>query len=192
MRLFILSLLIVSAPLRIASALGNTAPAHASEQGQPDVEVLTGYRLRLTLPTSASPETIWAFWEDVENWKQFDRLLEYSNLDSGHVFESGASGYIKASGASRTRFRLSEVERGIGFTETLFVPLYQQIALKRYVRAVPASDTQEAHSLFTHEVVFKGRLRFLAYALAASSFKKELPLVMGRLRALAEERGLVE
>ncbi len=86
----------------------------------------------------------------------------------------------------RTRFVLKEVNQGISFTETLFVPLYQQIELKSYVLAIPASDTQKAHTLFTHEVVFKGRLRFLIYVAVAPSFKKELPLVMQRLRKLAE------
>ncbi len=160
--------------------------AYANEQAQPKVEVLPGYRLSLSLPTSASPETIWALWKDVENWKQFDTLLEYSYLEKGHVFEDGANGFIKARGAARTRFTLRDVAEGESFTETLFVPLYQQIELKRYVQTIPASDTKEEHTLFTHEVVFKGRLRFLIYAIAASSFKKELPLVMQRLRELAE------
>ncbi len=168
------------------SVLANSGLLHAHQDGQPKVEVLSDYRLKLSLPTSASPERIWELWKDVENWKQFDTLLEYSHLDEGHTFESGASGHIKARGAMRTRFTLKEVNQGISFTETLFVPLYQQIELKRYVLAIPASDTQKAHTLFTHEVVFKGRLRFLIYVAAAPSFKKELPLVMQRLRKLAE------
>jgi len=179
-RLFVLFLLFTG----LAS---NSLLAYATEEPIPKVEVLDGYRLRLSLPTSARPETIWGLWEDVENWKQFDTLLEYSNLDVGDKFESGANGYIKARGASRTRFTLSDVVPGTRFTETLFVPLYQQIQLKREVRVIPASDSEESHSVFTHEVIFKGRLRFLIYAIAASSFKKELPLVMQRLRRVAQE-----
>ena len=180
MRLLIFSILLLS-------AIAYDDLAYANELAQPKVEVLPAYRLSLSLPTSASPETIWALWKDVENWKQFDTLLEYSYLEKGHVFEDGSNGFIKARGAARTRFTLSDVAEGVSFTETLFVPLYQQIELKRYVQAIPASDTKEAHTLFTHEVVFKGRLRFLIYAVAASSFKKELPLVMQRLRELAED-----
>ena len=180
MRLLIFSILLLS-------AIAYDDLAYANELAQPKVEVLPAYRLSLSLPTSASPETIWALWKDVENWKQFDTLLEYSYLEKGHVFEDGSNGFIKARGAARTRFTLSDVAEGVSFTETLFVPLYQQIELKRYVQVIPASDTKEAHTLFTHEAVFKGRLRFLIYAVAASSFKKELPLVMHRLRKLAED-----
>jgi len=143
--------------------------------------VLGDYRLKYSLETTASPNSIWRLWSDVENWKKFDTLLEYSYLDEGHKFELGATGVIKADGASKTRFELTEVTPGVSFTETLYVPLYQRIELKRYFEKSDAGKT-----IFTHEVVFKGRLRFLIYAVAAGSFKKELPLVMGRLKDLAE------
>ena len=110
-------------------------------------------------------------------------MLEYSYLDEGYEFELGATGVIKADGARKTRFRLTEVNQGVSFTETLYVPLYQRIELKRYFEKTPNGET-----VFTHEVVFKGRLRFVIYAAAASSFKKELPLVMGRLRDVAESQ----
>ncbi len=154
-----------------------------------DVQVLKGYRLKHSVETTAKPSTIWRLWSDVENWKKFDTLLEYSYLDDGQKFELGATGVIKADGASKTRFTLSEVTQGVSFTETLFVPLYQRIELKRYFEKLETGQT-----VFTHEVVFKGRLRFLIYAVAASTFKKELPLVMGRLKSVAEleESALLE
>ncbi len=148
-----------------------------------EVQVLDGYRLKYSVQTTAKQSTIWRLWSDVENWKKFDTLLEYSYLDEGHQFELGATGAVKADGASKTRFKLIEVTPGVSFTERLFVPLYQSIDLKRYFE-----ESDQGNTIFTHEVVFKGRLRFLIYALAARSFKVELPLVMGRLRDLAEEQ----
>ena len=155
----------------------------ASDKPIDEVQVLDGYRLKYSVATTAEQSTIWSLWADVENWNKFDTLLEYSYLDEGYEFELGATGVIKADGARKTRFRLTEVNQGVSFTETLYVPLYQRIELKRYFE-----KTSNGETIFTHEVVFKGRLRFVIYAAAASSFKKELPLVMGRLRDVAESQ----
>ena len=152
---------------------------------KPKVQVLKGYRLKYSVETSASQSTIWRLWSDVKHWNKFDTLLEYSYLDNGNEFEQGATGVIKAEGANKTRFKLQDVVDGVSFTETLYVPLYQSIDLKRYFEE---SDT--GTTVFTHEVVFRGRLRFLIYAVAASTFKSELPLVMGRLKDVAEQEEL--
>ena len=166
--------------------------SYEASAGQSEAEVLSGYRLKYSVETTAKPATIWRLWSDVENWKKFDTLLQYSHLDEGQEFVSGATGVIKAAGASKTRFKLVEVTEGVSFTEKLFVPLYQSIELKRYFEE-PEQSEDEIKTVFTHEVVFKGPLRFLIYAVAAKTFKEELPLVMGRLRDVAEnEERLLE
>jgi len=147
-----------------------TLPALAADSDEPEVQVLGGYRLKYSVKTSADKSTIWRLWSDVEHWKKFDTLLEYSYLDDGYEFEQGATGVIKADGASKTRFKLTEVVDGVSFVEKLHVPLYQSIELKRYFE-----ESEQGATIFTHEVVFKGRLRFLIYAVAASTFKSELP-----------------
>jgi len=140
------------------------------------------YVLTHSMTTTASPETIWGLWEDVENWKRFDTLLEYSKLENNANFTTGARGVIKAEGAPKTKFKLFDVVLGKSFTERLYVPLYQVIDLKRHVGL-----NENGETVFTHEVHFKGRLRFFIHWVAAKSFKKELPLVMGRLKDVAEE-----
>ncbi len=149
------------------------ATTHAAENSK--------YVLSHSLITSASPETIWFLWEDVENWKQFDTLLEYSRLEPGHAFISGAKGVVKAAGAPKTKFELFDVIDGKGFTERLYVPLYQTIDLKRRIEKIDGNQTR-----FTHEVHFTGRLRFFIHLASARRFKKELPLVMKKLKVIAE------
>ena len=172
---------IVLTGLAFVSALGTIQNAKAQDVAVDKVQILDGYRLKFSLDTNAQKSTIWRLWSDVENWKKFDTLLEYSQLDDGHEFELGATGVIKAEGARKTRFKLTEFREGKSFTETLYVPLYQQIELKRYFE-----QSEQGGTRFSHEVVFKGRLRWLIYLAAAGTFKKELPLVMGRLKDLAE------
>jgi len=148
-----------------------------------EVQVLPNYTLKYSVTTTAKKETIWQLWEDVENWKDFDTVVEYSYLENDSAFVQGAAGYVKSEGAPRTKFKLTKVNPGVSFTERLYVPLYQAIDLQRYFE-----DSPEGMTTFTHEVNFKGRLSFLIYAAAGKAFKRDLPLVMTRMKELAEKR----
>ena len=140
----------------------------------------------LTLTTKASQKTIWKLWEDVENWKDYDTILEYSYLDDDAEFVVGAKGFVKADGAPKTKFEIIAVDQGNSFIESLKLPLWSTLELKRYV-----SKNDDGETVFTHEVEFKGFMRRAYYLLLAKTFKKELHLVMGRMKALAESRDQV-
>lgn len=58
---------------------------------------------------------------------------------------------------------------------------YQTVELKRYF-----IENEDGTITFTHEVSFKGRLRSVAYALLCGAFKKDLKLVVERLKEIAE------
>jgi len=135
----------------------------------------------LTFEAKANKKIIWSLWENVEDWKSYDIIVKYSYLNAPGVFETGATGYVKTKSAPKTRFELIEVDKGSSFTESLKLPLWNSLELKRRVVAI-----DEQSSAFTHEVEFKGPLKRVMYLLLANTFKKELPLVMGRLKALAE------
>jgi len=138
---------------------------------------------RLTLATKASQKTIWKLWEDVENWKDYDTILEYSYLKDDVEFAVGAIGYVKADGAPKTKFEIMAVDNGNSFIESLKLPLWSTLELKRYV-----TKNEDGETIFTHEVEFKGPMKHVYYLLLAKTFKKELYLVMGRMKALAEKR----
>lgn len=146
-----------------------------------DVEHLGNYKLKLKVETSASQETIWQLWQDVENWKQYDELVIYSMLDPGLSFETGATGVVKTKSAPKSKFTLIEVTPQISFTERLSTPLWQSIDLVRYFE-----EGENGSTIFVHEVHFKGSLRWLIYAVAGKTFKSELPRVMNKLKEVAE------
>jgi len=135
----------------------------------------------LTIEAKASQEIIWSLWENVEDWKSYDTIVKYSYLKAPGIFENGAIGYVKTKSAPKTRFELIEVDKGNSFTESLKLPLWNSLELKRKVVFI-----DETTSEFTHEVEFKGPLKSVMYLFLAKTFKKELPLVMGRMKALAE------
>ena len=146
-----------------------------------EVEILPNCSLKLAVETTASKETIWRLWSDVENWQKFDTILQYSYLENDAEFTKGAIGYLKAKGAPKTKFELIEVDEGVSFIEELKVPLYQTIKLQRYFE-----ENQNGLTTFDHEVNFRGGLRHIYYALLAGTFKKELGVVMGNLKKVAE------
>jgi len=150
-----------------------------------DVVVLLHCSLKLSVTTTAQKSTIWRLWSDVENWKKFDTILEYSYLVDNAKFEQGAVGYLNARGAPKTKFVLVKMDPSVSFTESLKLPLFQTVELQRYFEANESGDTT-----FTHEVNFKGGLRFLMYALLARKFRSELVKVMGNLKDVAESEEL--
>ena len=135
----------------------------------------------LTLTTTASENDIWLLWEDVENWKDYDTVLQYSYLENDADFEVGATGYVKARKAPKTKFELIAVDPGKSFIESLKLPFWNTLELKR--RVVRLTSKQVA---FTHEVEFKGPLKRLMYGLLAKRFKKDLKMVMVNMKELAE------
>ena len=147
------------------------------------VMVLSNYAMKYSIETSASKETIWHLWSDVENWEEFDEHLEYSKLIDDVSFSVGDKGIIKSKGAPRTVFELTNVDRGKSFTEVLKLPLWQTVHLKRYFEVSPSGKT-----IFTQEVIFKGGLRSIYHALFGGAFKKDLPLVMMKMKYLAEQK----
>lgn len=155
-------------------------PAYAGE-----VIKLPDYSLKYSATTTASKETIWNFWSDVENWKDFDERLAYSYLADGGKFETGASGYLKAKIGPKTKFELVAVNQSVSFVESLKIPLYQTIELQRYFE-----ENDDGATVFTHEVNFKGPLRAVMCALLCGPFKKDLKLVVERLKEMAEREEL--
>lgn len=152
-----------------------------------DVVELPNYSLKYSVETSAKKSTIWRLWSDVENWKKFDTILEYSYLVDDAAFETGAIGYLNAKGAPKTKFTLITVDPGVSFTERLSIPLYQTIDLQRYFEISESGTT-----VFTHEVNFKGSLRWLMYNLLSRTFKKELIHVMTNLKEVAEQEESIQ
>ena len=137
----------------------------------------------LTIEAKASHDIIWQLWENVEDWKSYDIIVTYSYLQDPGIFETGAVGFVKTKSAPKTRFELLDVDKGNSFTESLKLPLWNSLELKRKVVAI-----DEQTSAFTHEVEFKGPLKSVMYLFLAKTFKKELPLVMGRMKTLAESK----
>ncbi len=146
-----------------------------------DIVHLSRYAFKYSAQTKASKETIWALWADVENWPAFDERLDYAYLVDDKHFKHGAVGYLKGKNAPKTKFEITAFEAGKSFSERLHIPLYQSVDLLRYFE-----DNEHGQTVFTHEVRFRGRLSPLMYTLLARPFKKDIKLVVERVKDIAE------
>jgi len=149
-----------------------------------DVVHLPDYSLKYSVKIQASKDIVWNIWSDVDNWKKFDERLQYSYLEGDKAFKQGVIGYLKAKNAPKTKFEIIQFEEGVSFTESLKIPLYQTIDLQRYFE----HNEEDNALIVTHEVNFKGSLRAVMYALLCRPFKKDLKLVLGRIKELAEQK----
>ncbi len=149
------------------------------------VVILPDYSFKYSATTQASKGQVWEIWSDVEHWTQFDERLEYSYLEEGNKFESGARGYLKGRNAPRTAFELMNVKPEISFTQRLELPFYQTIELQRYFE-----ESSDGQTTFTHEVNFKGRLKPLTYMLLCGPFKRDLKLVIDSIKEISDQQVL--
>ncbi len=159
-----------------------SVPISSLAQSQPGKIVdLPGFAFKYSVETSAAESTIWGLWTDVENWKDFDVLLEYSYLEQGAVFNEGAQGYLKAQGAPRVSFEIGEFMDRQSFAVKLKIPLFQTIQQRRYFETAAGGKT-----VFTHEIKFEGGLSPLVYLFLGRIYKRETQAVMENIRILAE------
>lgn len=133
--------------------------------------------------TSASRQTIWSLWTDVSQWTTFDEALEYATLDANQTFEVGATGALKAYGAPKTKFEITQYDAPHSLTVTLKLPLYQAIDLKRSF-----DNSAPDRTVFKHTVTFKGVLSGIYQAFLGRRFTKDLKAVMNKIKEIAESK----
>ena len=73
------------------------------------------YTYEHSVETIATPDAVWALYEDVAAWLSWDHGLEAVELDG--PFEAGTSGRISPAGMGTLPFTITWAEAGRGFTD---------------------------------------------------------------------------
>lgn len=128
--------------------------------------------------TTASPEAIWALWENVPGWIQWDEGLEAISLDG--PFAVGTPGKIRPTGGPSWPFTLIDVEDGVRFTDETRLPLC------RLRFAHELESTADGHTAVTITVSFHGPLRPLFQRVIGKDIARELAAQTQRLVQVAE------
>jgi hypothetical protein len=130
------------------------------------------------LRTKATPEKIWNVWTNVDKWKQWDYNLEYSKLNG--KFAEGATGFLKSRRGPESRFVIDLVAKHL-LVVVIDIP-FSKLRITR--RIYP----QKSGCKFSHETSFEGPVGFVYGLLLGKRFRRELPIVMGKVKKIAESK----
>lgn len=125
--------------------------------------------IKHTIETTATPAQIWDVWQDVENWKKWDREIELSQIDG--PFQTGTTGSTKFRGAPLFKTLLTEVVPLHSVVQETYLSLAKVISYQSMSHV--AGKTQ-----VTFQVEIRGPLSLFFAWMSGRSIKKKIPLEM--------------
>ncbi|MDJ6542859.1 hypothetical protein LEC72_25045 [Salmonella enterica] len=134
--------------------------------------------------TLATPEQIWAMWQDVASWPCWDRELEWVRLEGKFVV--GAVGRMKPASGTGVKFCISEVVPLRSFSCVVQLPLTRLVFSHEYLSSAECYGTANIR----HSVTMNGLLVPFFERLIGRKIKKHLRLAMQELslRALTGDK----
>lgn len=136
--------------------------------------------IKHTIETNATPIQIWNVWQDVENWKNWDREIELSRIDG--PFQAGTSGSTKFVGTPLFKTLFTQVEplklvvqeAYLSFAKVVSYQSMSQVAGKTHV---------------TFQVEIRGPLSFFYVWMLSRFIKKKIPIEMEQMLQVAKNFG---
>ncbi|MEW5879191.1 MAG: SRPBCC family protein [Pseudomonadota bacterium] len=128
---------------------------------------------------SARPETIYAIYEDVDGWCQWDPDVQKSGIAG--AFVAGTEGKLKPRNGPLVKMRLTHVEKNRSFAIETALPLCR---MQFEHRLIPDGGATRV----LHRVSFSGPLAFFFGRVIGKQVKHGLPEALRGLKAKAEER----
>lgn len=130
---------------------------------------------RITI--DASPEKIFAIYEDVRNWHTWDPDTKEAFIEG--PFRVGSRGRITPPKGMAVPMLLTQVEPGKCFTVESKIPLFRMLFEHELV---PSNETTEV----IHRVTFSGLLSLVLGPMLSKQLNAGLPVTLRNLKALAE------
>ena len=129
------------------------------------------------IDVSAKPETIFAIYENVDGWCQWDTDVHSSSIAGAFVPET--VGKLKPKKGPAAKMRLTQVEKNRSFTDETILPLCR---MKFEHQLTPQGKTTRV----LHRVSFSGPLAFFFGRVIGKQIKHGLPVALKGLKAKAE------
>lgn len=130
---------------------------------------------RITI--DASPEKIFAIYEDVRKWHTWDPDTKEAFIEG--PFRVGSRGRITPPKGMAVPMLLTKVEPGKCFTVESKIPLFRMLFEHELV---PSNETTEV----IHRVTFSGLLSLVLGPMLSKQLNAGLPVTLRNLKALAE------
>ena len=127
---------------------------------------------------SASLETIFRIYQDVDHWNQWDPDTKSSTLNQGLTL--GSKGSLTPTKGSTVPMEVTSIQVNRHFTVTSKTALYR-MDFEHELEAV------EGGTRVVHRVTFAGLLKPILTRMIAPQVDKGLPITLQRLKMQAEE-----
>jgi hypothetical protein len=132
------------------------------------------------ITTTASPESIFRIYQDVNNWHTWDPDTKRASLEG--PFEVGSQGRLTPTKGNAVPMVLTQVEPGRCFTVESKLPLFRMI-FEHELAPVPGATE------VVHRVTFSGLLSVVLGPMLSKQLNSGLPVTLSKLKDLAEGRG---
>ncbi|ECU9164112.1 TPA: hypothetical protein G5T75_004903 [Salmonella enterica] len=136
--------------------------------------------------TLATPEQIWAMWQDASSWPCWDSELEWVRLEG--EFVAGTVGLMKPASGPEVRFCLSDVVPLRSFSDVAQLPLTRLVFNHEYISPQESNGAAQIR----HSVTMYGLLAPLFGRFIGRKIKTHLRQAMQELsqRALTGNKTL--
>jgi hypothetical protein len=128
---------------------------------------------------AASPEKVFALYENVAAWSSWDPDVKTSSIEGS--FCSGASGSLKPSSGPKAKIKFTEVMPNRSFTVETKLPLCV-MSFEHELTLVPSGTSAK------HRITFQGLLSPFFGRVIGSQIRKGLPNTMQGLKRAAEHQ----
>ena len=135
----------------------------------------------VTRSTTADPEVMWRLWADVPARTDWDKGLDYIEVDG--PFAAGTAGTVKVQGQDPIRYQIIDVQPETSYTDRFESLLWTHTDWHHHIH--PREDG--GHDV-TWQLEARGPLSLLSLPVLKNIFGEEIPLAVDEFVALAEAR----
>lgn len=135
----------------------------------------------VTRTTEADPDVIWELWTDVPARTEWDRGLQYIDIDG--PFQAGTTGTVQVEGQGPVRYEIVEVTTNVSFTDRFESLLWTHTdwhhTIERQV---------DGRYAVTWRLETRGPLSLISLPVLKNIFGEEVPTAVTEFIRLAESR----
>ena len=125
--------------------------------------------IKHTVKTKATPMQIWSIWQDVENWKTWDKQIELSQIDG--PFQTGTAGCTKLIKTPCFKTLLTQVEPYKLVVQEAYL-FFAKVVCYQSMRQV------DGKTEVTFQLEIRGPLSLFYACMLRRSIKKKIPIEM--------------
>lgn len=135
----------------------------------------------VTRTTDANPDVMWELWSDVPARTEWDRGLQYIEIDG--PFEAGTVGTVKVEGQDPVRYEIVEVAPKVSFTDRFESLLWTHTDWHHSIER-----RSDGRYDVTWRLEARGPLSLVSLPVLKNIFGEEVPAAVDEFVQLAESR----